>query len=172
MSFPALRGRIVALGLAALVISITPRAASAQAPMLPRESTPDVDAMLDELERSYAAMDVDGFVSLFTDDFVQHDVNRRVLIKGIEAWRQQTEIINSAHRALTRVHHGRVLTGKWLIVEVEWTGTVIGEAIGAPEDRDYSYHGVALLELAGGRIRRQLIYSDHVTLIEQLGVGQ
>ncbi len=127
--------------------------------------------MLEELERSYAAMDADGFLALFTEDVVQHDVNRRVLIEGIDAWREQTETINSAHRAMTRIHHGRVLTGQWLIVEIEWTGTVIGAAVGAKEDRDYNYQGMRLLELADGRIRRQLIYSDYVTLAEQLGLG-
>ncbi|MEE9246618.1 MAG: hypothetical protein V3U63_10490, partial [Gemmatimonadota bacterium] len=42
--------------------------------------TPEVDSLLQRLEREYEEMDVDGFVSLFTEDFTQHDVNRRVRI--------------------------------------------------------------------------------------------
>ncbi len=55
--------------------------------ILPGRSTPEVDSLLQRLEREYEEMDVDGFVSLFTEDFTQHDVNRRVRISGIEAWR-------------------------------------------------------------------------------------
>lgn len=139
--------------------------------VLPRESDPHVDRLLDALEEAYASMDVDRWVSCFTEDVEQIDVPRRVHVVGREAWRTQTERINAGHRRMGRVHHGRAVLGNWIVVEVEWTGTVRGEVIGRPgEDRRYRYSGLALLELAGERIRRQIIYGDVATLNQQLGI--
>jgi hypothetical protein len=139
--------------------------------VLPTRSVPIVDRMLEGLEQAYAAKDVDRFVSFFTGDFRQVDVNRRVDVSGSDAWRRQTVGINAAHEDMGRRHHGRALIGDWLVVELEWWGTVRGEALGHPgQDRSYRYSGLALIQLAGDRIRRQIIYADLATLQEQLGV--
>lgn len=136
---------------------------------LPTRSTPEVDAMLERLERVYRAMDVESFLAFFTDDFQQIDVNRRVLIRGRDAWREQTMQINGSHRWMERIHHGRLLVGDRLIVEIEWAGQVPGEALqAAGEDREYRYVGLGVLELDGGRVRRQTLYADFATLSEQL----
>lgn len=138
--------------------------------VLPYQSTPEVDRLLAKLESVYADMNIDGFVRLFTDDFVQLDVNRRVRVEGAAAWRDQTRRINAAHRSMERRHFGRIWTDPWLIVEIEWAGTIRGEAIGQPDsDGDYRYSGVGLIELRDGRIRRQVLWGDYATLLEQLG---
>jgi pimeloyl-ACP methyl ester carboxylesterase/ketosteroid isomerase-like protein len=136
---------------------------------LPGTSDPATDWLLAELEVVYAEKDVEGFVGLFTDDFTQVDVNRRVYVRGKDDWRRQTEQINAAHREMGRLHHGRVRVGDWVIAEIEWWGTVDGAALAAPDDRSYRYSGIGLLEVDDGKIGRQILYADHRTLEEQLG---
>jgi pimeloyl-ACP methyl ester carboxylesterase len=71
---------------------------------------------------------------------------------------------------MRRRHFGRVESGRRVIVEVEWSGTAIGDVIGKGEgDREYRYSGLVLMEIERGKIRRQIIYSDVATLREQLG---
>jgi uncharacterized protein (TIGR02246 family) len=139
---------------------------------LPSRSTPPVDSLLQKMEEAYRSMDAERWVSLFTEDVEQIDVPRRVHLKGRDAWRMQTESINAAHRQIDRVHHGRAVVGDWVIVEIEWAGTVRGEALGTPgQDRRYSYSGIGLLHLDGTRVGKQIIYGDVTTLDERLGSG-
>jgi pimeloyl-ACP methyl ester carboxylesterase/ketosteroid isomerase-like protein len=136
---------------------------------LPSRSTSEIDALLEGIEEAYRAMDVDAFVGHFTDDVQQLDINRRVLIQGRDAWRTQTVDVNGAHLWMERVHHGRLLAGDRLIVEIEWAGQLRGQALGADrEDRKYRYTGLGVLELAGNRVRRQTLYADFATLAAQL----
>jgi hypothetical protein len=57
-----------------------------------------------------------------------------------------------------------------VIAEVDWSGVVKGEALGAPagEERSYRYSGLVLMRLDGGRIAEQIIYGDQPTLHAQL----
>lgn len=138
--------------------------------VLPGTSDPEVDQLLADLEDAYASMDVQGFISLFAEDFEQVDVNRRVHVRGREAWRRQTERVNGAHREMARIHHGRARVGDWVVVEIEWSGTVRGEVLDtAGRDRTYRYSGIGLLELEDGRLGRQILYADFRTLLDQLG---
>ena len=139
--------------------------------VLPPASDPEVDGLFFELEETYASKDMDRFVSLFAEDFEQVDVNRRIHVRGRDAWRRQTERVNAAHRDMARIHHGRARAGDWVVVEIEWSGTVRGEALDQPaEDREYHYSGIGLLKINEGRILRQILYADFRTLIDQLGV--
>jgi hypothetical protein len=139
--------------------------------VLPRQSVKSIDHMLDQLARAYAAKDLEAFLAHFTDDFEQTDVNRRVHVSGKSAWREQTVRVNAAHREMGRIHHGRALVGDWLVVELEWFGTVRSEALAdAESDRSYRYGGLGLLQLDGNRIRRQILFGDIVTLERDLGM--
>lgn len=150
--------------------ALLPMPPSEELRVLPLTSDPEVDRLLAELEEAYASMDVERFVSRFDEDFEQVDVNRRVHVRGREEWRRQTERVNAAHEGMARVHHGRVRVGDWVVVEVEWSGTVRGEVLGQPgRGRPYRYSGVGLLELEKGRIRRQILFVDFRTLLDQLG---
>jgi pimeloyl-ACP methyl ester carboxylesterase len=136
---------------------------------LPLRSTPEADALLRQLEEAYDAMDAEGFVRLFADDFSQLDVPRRVHVKGREAWIEQTRRINGAHRSMERRHRGRAVVGDWIVAEIEWAGTVRGEALGAPgREVPYRYTGLGLLQVRDGLIARQILYGDQPTLTEQL----
>ena len=158
------------LTLALLTGGLTPLGAQETLPgILPGRSTPEVDSLLQRLEREYEQMDVDGFVSFFTEDFTQHDVNRRVRISGIEAWREQTKRVSAAHRWMVRVHGRRLVEGNIVIVEIEWSGLVRAAALGQQgEDREYRYSGLGVIEVDDGHIRKQVLYSDFVTLADQL----
>lgn len=134
---------------------------------LPTTSTPDVDRLLKNLETSYRAKDVDAFVGLFTDDFTQLDVNRRVHVRGRETWTEWTHRINTAHTTMDRVHRGRAVIGPWVVVEIEWSGELRPGAVG-PAERSYRYTGLGLLRLAGGRIQEQVLYGDFATFSEQI----
>lgn len=137
---------------------------------LPHRSTRDVDTLLAGIEDAYRRQDVDAFASLYAAEVEQLDVTRRVLVRGLDGWRRQTEAVNRAHRWMERVHHGRHLAGESLIVEIEWAGCVRGEAIGSPgRDREYRYVGLGILDLKQGKVSRQLLYGDVPTLDEQLG---
>ncbi len=145
-----------------------PSALGLPATLLPATSSPEVDRLLSNLEASYRAKDVDRFVALFTDDFTQLDVNRRVHVRGKATWADWTKRINDAHTVMDRVHRGRVSVGEWVIVEVEWSGTVRGEALKAAAPRSYRYTGLGLLRLRDGKIRQQILYGDFATFSEQL----
>ncbi len=150
-----------------------PILASTQENMLPGRSTPAVDRLLHALEESYQAKDVARFVSLFADDFHQVDVNRRIDIRGIEAWRRQTENVNAAHREMARVHRGRVVQGNVILAEIEWSGVVRGAEFGTDSaDRPYRFSGLGMMEVADGKIRRQVLYIDYATYGQQLASPQ
>lgn len=137
---------------------------------LPHLSTPAVDALLTGIEDAYRRRDVEAFASCFADDVEQLDVTRRVLVRGRDGWRRQTESVNRAHRWMERVHHGRILAGNRLIVEIEWAGCVRGEALGTPgRDREYRYGGLGIMDLREGKVVSQILYGDVTTLDEQLG---
>jgi len=73
---------------------------------------------------------------------------------------------------MERIHHGRLIAGDRVVVEIEWAGRVRGEALGRPNDLEYRYTGLGVLELDGDRVRRQLLFGDATTLVEQLGLPQ
>lgn len=135
---------------------------------LPASSTPAADALLAELETAYDAMDVDRFTRLFTDDFEQIDVNRRVDVKGVEKWRDWTVLINGLHQSMHRRHLGRIAQGDLIIVETEWSGRLKpGAAEWNEAPLDYRYRGLIVLTLRGAKIARQVIYADYRTYLEQ-----
>jgi pimeloyl-ACP methyl ester carboxylesterase len=140
--------------------------------VLPPTSTPETDRLLAELEDSYRAMDVERFVGLFTEQVEQLDVNRRVHVQGRDTWRDWTHRINAAHLEMDRRHRGRARVGDVVIAEIEWSGTVRGEALGSPgADRKYRYTGLATMRIEDGKIRQQILYGDFATLSEQLGLS-
>lgn len=144
---------------------------------LPERSDDEAfEQVLAELEAAVRDMDAERFVELFSVDIEQLDVNRRVRIRGREAWRAQTLRLNAGHEWMERLHHGRARVGpsSWL-VEIEWAGRVKGEALGGDPGswRDYRYTGLGLVELdTNGRIRRQLLYGDVSTLDADLGLAE
>jgi pimeloyl-ACP methyl ester carboxylesterase len=139
--------------------------------VLPFRSVDSIDRMLASLEKAYAEKDVEAFVAHYAEDFQQVDVNRRIHVSGKDAWRAQTVQVNQAHQTMGRIHHGRALIGDWLVVELEWFGTVVGTALGRPgEEHSYRYSGLGLLQVEDGRIRRQILFGDVVSLEEQLGL--
>lgn len=136
---------------------------------LPLTSTAAVDGLLLQLEESYRSMDTDRFVSLFAEDFSQLDVNRRVHIKGLSAFTEQTRRVIAAHSKMDRRHYGRGIVGDWVVAEIEWSGTVRGEVLGTPgKDRQYRYTGLGLIKIQDGKIQQQILYGDYATLTEQL----
>jgi hypothetical protein len=140
---------------------------------LPHTSTLEVDALLAGLEGAYRSMDVEASLAFFNDDVEQLDVNRRVLVRGARDWRRQTQDVNAVHVWMERNHHGRAVVGDRVVVEVEWAGRIRGEVLGTPgEDKEYRYVGLGLLDLRGGRIGRQILFSDYVSLVEQLGISE
>lgn len=132
-------------------------------------STRTVDGLLEALENAYNGMDGPAFAALYTDDVTQLDVNRRVHLRGKDAWRRQIDRVNAAHLRMERRHFGRALAGDWVIVEIEWSGTLREQALGPGSPRtDYRFTGLGLLQTSGGQIRTQVLYSDFATLMAQL----
>ncbi|MGE3508703.1 MAG: alpha/beta fold hydrolase [Vicinamibacterales bacterium] len=153
-----------------LVAAVPPAPAglAVTGPLLPTTSTPLVDRLLKDLEASYRTKDVNGFVRLFTEDFSQLDVNRRVHVRGRSTWADWTRRINDAHTTMDRIHRGRAVVGDWVIVEIEWSGTLRPAALGTEEPRHYQYTGLGLLRLREGKIHEQLLYGDFATFSEQI----
>lgn len=138
---------------------------------LPSRSTPEVDDLLRRMEDAYQSMDAQRFVELFTSDVVQIDVPRRVHVKGRERWLAWTrDVINPAHRRMECVHRGRTVVGPWVTAEVEWSGVVKADALGAAGggDREYRYTGLVLMRVDRGRIAEQIIYGDQPTLMDHM----
>jgi hypothetical protein len=55
------------------------------------------------------------------------------------------------------------------VPEIEWAGTVRGEAPG--RDFVYRYTGLGLLGIRDGKLQRQILSGDYTTLAEQLAAG-
>ncbi len=141
--------------------------------LLPTTSTPAVDGLLTKIERAYERMNAEEFVSLFTDDMSQLDVSRRVHVRGRESWLAWTREIIAAHARMERRHRGRAVSGDWVIAEVEWSGTVRGEAAGLRvRELSYRYSGIVLMRSRDGKIAEQVIYGDVPSLIDQLSAAR
>lgn len=124
--------------------------------------------MLEKLEAAYQKMDVDRFVGLFTDDFEQIDINRRVRVQGRKKWRDWTVLINNLHESMRRRHLGRITQGDLVIVETEWSGRLKPRAAGWNEEPlDYCYRGLIVMTVRDGKIARQMVYADYKSYLEQ-----
>jgi pimeloyl-ACP methyl ester carboxylesterase len=139
---------------------------------LPEASTREADGLLLELEEAYRSGDLALWGALFTEDFTQLDVPRRVHVVGHENWMTWTSKLNDLHVRMERRHRGRLKVGNLLVAEVEWSGVLRAAAVGSPADTAYRYTGVVIMELEGRRIRRQIVFGDERTLDEQLRAGR
>jgi steroid delta-isomerase-like uncharacterized protein len=120
--------------------------------------------------RYFSAHDVDGLVSLYTENAVYEDVpwghtwrgktQVRAMLQGFfRAWSDLKMQCTSTFRGEDRA------AIEWLL-----TGTQLALPNKGPVQGAYSLRGVTIIELQDGKIRHSRDYWDYVTLLRQVGL--
>lgn len=134
-------------------------------------ATSDVERILDDWATAWSSHDTDKFLALFTDDCIYEDVTFGVVNHGKE------ELRAFAHGVFTDVPDFKMeLTARFVAgpsAGMEWvmSGTHQGNFPGMPATgKRFSIRGVTIIELQGGKIRRNSDYWDAATMMRQVGL--
>ena len=141
-------------------------------PGLDQRSAADAEVLggiLERMTEAYAHRDALAFTSLFTDDVVVNDVNRRQLVEGRNEWRELSRRVMDAHRWMHLEATPVALSGNRATVKLRWSGLLRGEVLGRENDVEYDYEGVSLMELEGNMIARHELYIDYASFRDQVG---
>ncbi len=134
-------------------------------------ATSDVERMLDEWAMAWSS-NPDRVLALFADDCVFEDVTFGVVARGKE------ELRSFANRAFAAVPDfkyeliSRFAASHWAAIEWVMSGTHQGDFPGMPATgkRFSLVRGATILELEGGKIRRESDYWDAATFMKQVGL--
>jgi steroid delta-isomerase-like uncharacterized protein len=131
-------------------------------------------AQMDELiERHLAAEargDVDGAISVYTDD-VEHDVvgSPTGVTHGRDGARGFYEYLVGNIKTETTTATRTYYADDACTIEHEWTGTVPGEFLGIPGNgRRITFRMIHVFEFRDGLIRRENVWLDGNAIVAQL----
>lgn len=130
----------------------------------------EMRSLVDRHIRAEGLGDVDGAVTVYTDD-IEHDVVGfpNSPTRGIDGARDFYNYLTANFRAETEVVLHRYVTGDAMILEQIMTGTVIGEMLGLPgHGRRISFRMLHVFEFRNGAISRENIWLDSAAIVEQL----
>jgi steroid delta-isomerase-like uncharacterized protein len=138
-------------------------------------ATADVERLLDEWAMAWSSDENDDperVLALFADDCVFEDVTFGVVARGKEELRS---FVNRAFAAVPDFKYGltsRFAASQWAVIEWVMSGTHTGDFPGIPATgrRFSSVRGASILELEGGKIRRESDYWDAATFMKQVGL--
>jgi steroid delta-isomerase-like uncharacterized protein len=133
-------------------------------------SEANVDRVLEDWERHLNAHDAARFVTLFTDDVVYEDVTFGAVNHGKAETQAFIESFFPAFPDLAFEVTSRFAAGDRAGLEWVMTGTHRGDLPGLPASgKRCNVRGATIVELAGGKIRRNSDYWDLATMLKQLG---
>ena len=133
----------------------------------------DVTVMRAVVERhlkAEGAGDIDGAVSIYTDDVVHDAVGfpgspRR----GKDAAREFYGFLTANFRTEGEEPLHQFVTDDALVLEQLMTGTVIGEMLGIPGNgRTISFRILHVFEFRGGLVSREQVWIDSAAIVAQL----
>lgn len=130
----------------------------------------DMHALIERHLKAEGAGDIEGAVSVYTDDIV-HDV---VGFPGSPSVGK--DAARDFYRHLTanfRTEHEEPAHEYWtedaLVLEQLMTGTVVGEMLGVPGDgRQVSFRVLHVFEFRDGLISRENVWLDGAAIVAQL----
>jgi steroid delta-isomerase-like uncharacterized protein len=133
--------------------------------------TVGVERILQEWADAWSAHEPDRLLALFTPEVLYEDVTFGVAVRGSEQLRTFATNVFAAVPDL-RIELDRHF-GNGSMAAMEWvmSGTHRGDFPGLPgTGKRFSFRGVTVVELAGGRIQRNSDYWDAATLMRQVGL--
>ena len=128
--------------------------------------------VLDSWAAAWSSHDVEQVLILFTDDCVYEEVTFGVVVRGKEELRA---FANGAFAAVPDFKFeltSQFIAGPFGAIEWVMSGTHNGDLPGLPAtgNRFSSIRGATIVELAGGKIRRNSDYWDAASLMKQVGL--
>jgi steroid delta-isomerase-like uncharacterized protein len=138
-------------------------------------ATPDLERLLDDWAITWSSgdsTDAERVLALFVEDCVFEDVTFGVVVRGKEELRS---FVNGAFVAVPDFKYrvtSRFATSQWAVIEWIMSGTHRADFPGMPAtgNRFSLVRGSTVLELDGGKIRRESDYWDAATFMKQVGL--
>ncbi len=131
-----------------------------------------VERVLEGWARAWSSHDLEQLLALFTDDCTYEDVTFGVINRGKAQLRAFAEGVFAGVPDFTVEITSRVVAGDRAAMEWLMSGTHRGDFPGMPATgkRFAGLRGVTVLELEGGKIRRNSDYWDAATAMRQVGL--
>jgi steroid delta-isomerase-like uncharacterized protein len=131
----------------------------------------DVERMLRDYAAAWSSGDVEKVVSFLTDDCVIENLGGGMIYCGqeeIKSWVRD----NFASIPDLKIEVKSVfVAGEWAGGEWIQSGTYTGEVGGAPvTGQKFLERGASIIELHGGKIKREALYWDTLSFLRQLRV--
>ena len=127
-------------------------------------------ALVERHLKAEGSGDIDGAVSVYTDDIVHDAVGfPGSPRKGKQAAREFYGFLTANFRTAEEEPLHRWFTGDTMFLEQLMTGTVSGEFLGLPGNgRRISFRIFHVFEFADGLISREQVWLDSAAIVEQL----
>jgi steroid delta-isomerase-like uncharacterized protein len=131
------------------------------------DAASDVEDVLDQFFRAYAALDVDRLVALLAPDVVFEDPTFRLRAEGRDAMRTMAADTAARFSAVSFTTHSRVIDGNRAAAELTIAGTL--RTAGGP--RRIEVRGASFFVVSGNLIQRWTDYYDVDTFRAQTKTG-
>jgi len=130
----------------------------------------EMQALVDRHLKAEGAGDVEGAISVYTDD-IEHDVVGFPggPTRGKDGARAFYEDLTANFRTESERPSHRYFAGDALVIDQEMTGTVIGSMLGMPGNgRRITFRILHVFEFRDGLISRENVWLDGGAVIHQL----
>ncbi len=135
-------------------------------------TTTDVHVVLEDWAAAWSSHDPERVLALFTDDCVYEEVTFGVVMRGRNELRAFAEAAFDAVPDFTFQLTSRFAGGSLAGIEWIMSGTHQGDFPGLPATgkRFSGIRGATIIEIVGGKIRRESDYWDAATFMKQVGL--
>jgi steroid delta-isomerase-like uncharacterized protein len=132
----------------------------------------DLERVIEEWARAWSSHETQRVLARFTDDCLYEDVTFGVVNRGQQALQAFAEGVFASVPDFTIEVTSRFVAGPWAGMEWVMSRTHHGDLPGIPATgkRFSSIRGATILELQGGKIRRNSDDWDAATAMKQVGV--
>jgi len=138
----------------------------------PKQGVSAVESLLGDMDAAFASHDFDKIMPLYAEDSYIEAAGG-IRINGKEALKTNLKESFSALPDLRMTPKAHIISGNRVASELAMTGTNTGSTRKLPATGRYASVPIAsFLEIEEGRIKRQTIYFNMVTMLKQLDVWQ
>jgi steroid delta-isomerase-like uncharacterized protein len=131
----------------------------------------DVESMLADYLSAWNSHDVGKIPSFFTDDCLYEDVAVGAVSRGKEELKAFVGSTFAAFPDFKIQLTSRFIAGDWRASEWIMSGTQAGDLPGIPATgKSFSVRGASIIELRGGKIRRNSDYWNMASFLQQIGL--
>lgn len=133
--------------------------------------TREIEQQLASYAEAWSSHDIERIASFFTDDCSYEDVALGVLNRGKEQLKAFVQATFAAFPDFAIEPRSLFAAGEWAATEWVMSGTHHGDLPEIPATgKGFSVRGVSILELQGGKIRRNSDYWDMASFLRQIGL--